>query len=346
MKKHVTLTALTLVTVLGASSAMAGGITVAEKDDTKLKLSGKAFLGFTHNDKAGDKTIGGNVDRFYLQAEYYTGIWKARITTDVNNETGNTIAKDSTGASLNKGLKRNMNVFLKYAFLEGHFSDAAQLRLGLSHTPWIDYEQGLWKHRYVSKVTSDHFGFDNSADYGVGLKGKLADGMVKYWVTETNGGGYGNPNQTRALDFDSRVSIAPIDGLDVSLQYRSGYKGKKVKGANLPDKDVMTQLMASYGNKEYRVGFNTIKVSNFKATTGDDRTANALWGWTKFNKEFGAFAKIEKMKHTGTVSNGNGEKKDHQVIGIDYAADKNVTLTFAYDTEKHTLASGTATTNK
>jgi len=330
MKKHVTLTALTLATVLGASSAMAGGITVAEKDDTKLKLSGKAFLGFTQNDKAGTKTIGGNVDRFYLQAEYYTGIWKARITTDVNHESALTGKKD--------------NIFLKYAFLEGHFSDAVQLRLGLSHTPWIDYEQGLWKHRFVSKTTVDHFGFDSSADAGIGLKGKLADGMVNYWVTATNGSGYGDPAQTGALDFNSRVSFAPIEGLDVSLQYRSGYKGKKTDSTvNIADKDVMTQLMASYGTDMFRIGANTIKVSNLKTLTGDDRSANALWGWTKFNNEFGAFAKVEQMKYTGTAS--NGDKTDHTVVGVDYFADKNVTLTFAYDTSKIT-ASNVAKTNK
>ncbi len=330
MKKQVTLTALALLTAFGASSAFAGGITVAEKDDAKLKLSGKGFLGFTQTDKAGTKTMGGNVDRFYVQAEYTKGKWKARVTTDVNNEQSH---KDSNGDT--KNLKRNMNVFLKYAFLEGNFSDAAQVRIGLSHTPWIDYEQHLWGHRYVAKVTSDHFKFDDSADYGLGLKGKLADGMVNYWVTATNGGGYGNPNQTGAVDLNSRVSIAPIKGLDISLQYRSGYRGKKTDSTVvLGSKETLTQVMASYGTKAFRVGANVINVKNQKnVSTAPKVTANALWATGKFNDDMGAFGKVETMKVSGAAS-----KTTHTVAGIDFFVEKGITLTAAYDSTKDTAS--------
>ncbi len=41
------------------------------------------------------------------------------------------------------GLQRQMNVFLKYAYLQGDFSRAMRLRLGLASTPWIGYEQKL-----------------------------------------------------------------------------------------------------------------------------------------------------------------------------------------------------------
>ncbi len=330
MKKQVLIAALAATTVLGATAANAGGVTVAEKGDSKLKLSGKAFLGFTQNDDgAGAKTIGGNLDRFYMQAEYYTGIWKARFTTDIHHES--TLGKEQ-------------NVYLKYAFLEGKFSEAATLRLGLSHTPWIDYEQHLWKHRFVAKVTSDHFKLDSSADNGIGLKGKLADGMVNYWVTATSGNGYGVAKKTGALDFNSRISITPMKGVDVSLQYRSGYKGNKTDSTvTVADKETLTQLMASYGTHDYRVGFNTIKVSNYKTTTGEDMSANAVWGWGKFGDNMGAFARVEQLKWTGTVT--NGDKKDHSVFGIDYYATKGVTLSFAYDQEKHTVGA-TSTTKK
>jgi hypothetical protein len=327
MKKQVSLTALALATALTATAAHAGGVTVAEKGDTKLKISGKAFLGFTQNDNNGTKTIGGNLDRFYMQAEYYTGIWKARFTTDIHHESS---------------LGKQQNVYLKYAFLEGKFSEAATLRLGLSHTPWIDYEQHLWKHRFVSKVTSDYFKFDDSADNGIGLKGKFADGMVNYWVTATSGNGYGNAKKTGALDINSRISFAPMKGVDVSLQYRSGYKGNKTDSTvSVTDKETLTQLMASYGTKQFRAGFNTIKVTNLETITGDDRTANAVWGWAKFDGGFGAFARVEQMDWSNT-----SEKKAHQVFGVDYYAAHGVTLSLAYDSEKHTPATGAATTKK
>ncbi len=321
MKKQVSITAIALATAISAIPAHA--VTVADDGESKLKISGKAFLGFTQVDKAGVKTIGGNIDRFYFQAKYTKDIWTARITTDVNNEQNNVT------------LKRNMNVFLKYAYLEGKFSKAATLRLGLSHTPWIDYEQKLWGHRYVSKVTSDYMGYDTSSDYGIGLKGKFADDLVSYWVTATNGGGYGNPNKTGAVDLNTRLTIKPIDGLDVSLQYVSGYKGKKTDSTvNIANKHTMTQMMVSYGTKDFRVGANYIDVKNLKTTTGDDRTATGLWATGKFTKEFGAFARRDS-------EDKNGKKKDHTVIGLDYFAQKGVTLTAAYDVKDD---NGTKTT--
>jgi len=316
MKKIVSLTALALTVAISAtamSATAAQAVTVTDDGDSKLKISGKAFLGFTQVDNDGTKTIGGNVDRFYFQAKYTKDIWTARITTDVNNEQDN-------GA-----FKREMNVFLKYAYLEGKFSDAATLRLGLSHTPWIDYEQKLWGHRYVSKVTSDYMGYDTSSDYGIGLKGKFADNLVSYWVTATNGGGYGKPNQTGAVDLNTRVTFKPMDGLDVSLQYVSGYKGKKTDSTvDIADKHTMTQVMVSYGTSDFRVGVNAIDVKNLKTATGDDRTATGLWATGKFSKEFGAFARLDSEDKAGV-------KKDHTVIGFDYFAQKGVTLTAAYD---------------
>lgn len=324
MKKQVMLTALALATSMGATSALAG-LVAAEKGDAKLELSGKAFLGFQQTDDNGAKTIGGSVDRFYFQAKYKKDDWYARITTDVNNEQSH---KDAGGDT--KNLKRNMNVFLKYAYIEKKFSDEAQLRLGLSHTPWIDYEQGLWGHRFVSKVTSDYFGFDTSADYGVGLKGKLADNMVEYWITATNGGGYGEPNRTGALDINSRLTIKPIDGLDISLQYLSGYKGKKTDSTvSINDKQTMTQIMVAYKMDNFTVGANGISVKNLKTTTGADHTASSIWGTAKFNKEFGAFVRLDQDKNDVT-----NVTTDHQVVGVDYFMDKGLTMSFAYDNEK------------
>ncbi|MDX8414373.1 MAG: hypothetical protein R8J85_09835, partial [Mariprofundales bacterium] len=222
MKLRVIAGAAALALTMGmATQATAGGMTVAEKGDSKLKIGGKVFVDATRTDDTDSnglvkkRSVGTNISRTYLTAKYtFNPDWMFRVTLDSSLDT-------SLGG-------KKQNVFLKYAYLQGKlYGDVAVLRLGLSHTPWIDYEQHLWKHRYFSKVTIDTFKFDDSADAGIGLKGKLMDGLVKYWAVAVNGGGYGNTSQTDGIDFNSRIGVYPVKGLTIDYQFRRGTRGQK-----------------------------------------------------------------------------------------------------------------------
>ena len=335
--KFVYSAATALMTCLAGVSLAHAGVTVFEDGDQKLSIGGKAFVNFTHSNS--ETTVGGvkqpdpgddnglAVDRFYLEAKYHANkVWMGRITMDVNNEQGNTTP----------GLKRNMNVFLKYAYIEGNFMPELQLRLGLSHTPWIDYEQSLWGHRYVSKVASDHFKFDDSSDYGVGLKGKVADGLIHYWATAINGGGYSNPNKTEGIDYNARVTVAPIEGLHVSGQYRYGYRGTK-SGAvgNMPDKSTFYQAMITYGQKDWRVGANYLDNSKDLGASMFDvnDTAYALWGWGRMG-DYGAFGRFDHNKNENAAAVPVDAKTDHVVLGVETYPVKGLTLAVAWDYTK------------
>jgi len=340
-----TIRATVAVLAVAFATPAFAGMTVAEDGDKKLTIGGKMFADFTQVDKAGTKTMGMSVTRFYFDTKYKQGNWLARVTTDINNETGNTGASNLAtgnpvvGTTKIAGLKRNMNVFLKYAYLEGKFSDAVQLRLGLSHTPWIDYEQHLWKHRFVSKVSSDHYKFDDSSDYGIGLKGDLGAGLANYWVTLTNGGGYGKPNTNGSLDINSRITIDPIENLEISAQYRSGYRGAKTNStvAAPAAKASLIQLLASYGTKEFRVGGNYLKAAAIGNTSKNDNTAMALWGWYNMG-DMGVFGKYET---NNDVNNSAFDSSNHMVAGVDFHVQKGLTLTAAVDTESTKAIAGT-----
>ncbi len=345
MKKSAFVSAAALALTLGmANYANAGGMTIAEKGDSKLKLGGKVFVDFTRTDdtdSAGTvkkRSSGANVSRTYLTAKYtFNPDWMFRVTVDSALDTS-------------LGGKKN-NVFLKYAYLQGKlYGDAAVLRLGLSHNPWIDYEQGLWKHRYFSKVTADTLKFDDSADVGVGLKGKLADGLVKYWVVAVNGGGYGNTSKTDGIDFDSRIGVYPIEGLTIDLQYRRGTRGQKkfaaapVAKGNQARQD-MTQLMVSYGTHDWRVGGNYIlnKDDSGKASglvnklKNAKHTVSALWGWAKIGGGLGAVARYESEKVeplTGLTAVQVQQKGTRYVLGVDYSPIKHLNFTLGYDVAK------------
>jgi len=336
-------TAALLATAAIATPAFAGGVTVAEDGASKLKIGGKFFLNatdykVTKNGVTDTKTRGVAVDRAYFTAKYYFDKdWMMRITTDMVVDP--------------KLKSKNSNIFLKYAYVEGKLmGDAVVLRLGQSHTPWIDYEQGLWKHRYVSKVLVDTQGYDASSDLGIGLKGKVADGLVGYWVTATNGAGYSHPTTKKtagsSVDFDSRVSFYPVKGLTLDFGYRTGYKGTKLLQAGLNTnatvtaakanmKSTMSQVMVTYGTHDYRIGANFIKNQQIQdgavITNNTKEEAMALWGWGKFGDGLGAFGRYESTKDKLAANATNPQKEIRYVLGAEYSPRKHVTFSLVYD---------------
>ena len=322
-----------------ATPAFAGGVTVAEDGDSKLKLEGVFYTSVTQdetqvNGRTTAKAAGVSVDRAYFTAKYFFNKnWYARITTDVQYESG------TAGLT-----KRDNNIFLKAAYLEGKLvGDALAIRIGQSHNPWIDYEQGLWKHRYVSKVTADYFGFDHSFDLGVGAKGTLAEGMFKYFFTASNGAGYGSGNaKFSAMDYNGRIGIYPIDGLTVDFQYRDGYKGSKTR-ATSGTKYNFYQGMISYGNDAFRIGGNYVNekgkvVATSIATKKDGYIG---WAWVKFGGNVGLFGRYENIK---TKIDGNAVEMttDHYVVGVEYSPIKNITFAVAFDQDKDKNAGNVA----
>ena len=350
MKRSSIAQAVVGLSVLALSApAFAGGVPVYEKGDSKLKIETTVFSKLVQNkDTVSDsKTLSMSVDRAYVTLKYnFDRDWLMRITTDVhlsNAITGGTVdttAPGSTSQPINGTIdSKNNNIFLKYAYLEGKLAgDAAVLRLGQSHTPWIDYEEHLWGHRYFSPVLVDTNGYVASSDLGIGLKGTLSQGLVKYFVTLTNGAGYSHVDRTgKSMDFDSRIGFYPIPGLTLDLQYRNGYKGTKTQPVNAhgtETKHTLYQLMATYGQgHDYRVGANWAS-EKADPTTGASVTqdAYALWGWTRFSHSYGAFARYE---HTTDDQPASSEfKKDHYGLGVEYYPVKHVTLTLGYDQNK------------
>lgn len=299
------------------------------------------------------KTSGLNVDRVYLTAKYnFNDNWMARVTTDVGNESS---------------LGHRQNVYLKYAYVEGKLAgDTAVLRLGQSHTPWIDYEEHLWGHRYVAKTMIDQYGFDDSSDLGVGLKGALADGKVNYWVTATNGTGYGKGNVTsghQSVDFNSRLGFNLVKGLTFDLQYRDGRRNTKTSINDVSVdgvKSTLFQGMLTYsGSDDWRVGANYInnddKASSANPGTsfrshggslkpalpGDklSSTGYALWGHAKLPRsKLGVFAKYDDLQNelTSAGVKSNKEKVHHYLVGLEYYLTKGVDFSLVYDQTKVT----------
>jgi hypothetical protein len=316
-----------------ATPALAGGVTVAEEGNNKMKIGMKSFINVTSSEVETNgvttaRNQGFAVDRFYLWASYQIdNIWSAKIVTDVNNEQGR------TGAP---GLKRNMNVFLKAAFIQGKFSPEAVVWLGLAGTPWIAYEDNLWAHRFVTNSYVDGYAYDDSADFGVGLHGKIADGMFEYNAAAINGGGYSKPNKSDAIDFNGRLTVRPLTGLDISGGYRQGNRGTKTFGV-AGSKSTLAQGLISYGVDQGRLTAGYIR-NSVRNNTTNIKTLNKgldVYGWVKFADKCGAFARYDNEKQTVT-GNAVEQKMTRYIGGLDYIYNKIVRFSLAFDHQKKT----------
>jgi hypothetical protein len=125
--------------------------------------------------------------------------------------------------------------YAKYAYADIRVIENHSIYAGMEKTPWIDNEQGIWGWRVVRKVAVDDRKYDNSADLGIGLSGKIGGGIVKHHLTFTNGAGYKKPEaglSGKAVAY--RLSLFPLvnnedlGGLSVNAYARADNLGEKV----------------------------------------------------------------------------------------------------------------------
>ncbi len=397
MNKIKTSIAAAIIAMVGISSpAFAGGVQVDDKSLTdilvskgvlskaeakavkhnsngRLKIGGKLYLNSTYaNDKvttAGTqkdtKSRGLNVDRAYLTARYsYNKNWMARITLDMANQ-------DAVS-----NLSKDQVIFLKYAYVQGKLlDDAAVLRLGQSHTPWIDYQEEQNEHRFVFKTYVDTYGFETSSDLGVGLKGDLLDGLVEYWVTETNGTGYSKGNfqsGNNATDFSSRISLFPIEHVSLDFGYSNGFHASKTfkSGVGVAGiKSVLYQAQITYITHEYGMGIGLIgntdtakdatsytkkHGSSYTLAAANDRLESDgfyVWGRSELPVEhFAVFGNYEylknKLKKIAAFSTAPDEKIKRYVFGVDYSPVKHLTFSAVVDITSFDNPAGVAANDR
>ena len=199
-----------------------------EKAINNTTLSGKMYFDFTSiNEKNSDtgKTdksgIGLDVKRFYLGIDHkFNDIWSANLTTDFSYSS-------SDGQT---------SLFVKKAYVQGRFDDAAVLRIGSSDMPWIPFAEKYYGFRYVENTLTDRLKYGSSADWGLHLGGDIGAGKsLNYAVSVVNGNGYKNPGRSKGVDVEGRVGFVPLDNMVVAVGGYSGHRGLETENIDAPN---------------------------------------------------------------------------------------------------------------
>lgn len=223
------------------------------------KLSGTVFADVSNitNKNAAGKTAQSGTDydikRTYLQVDHkFNDTYAFTFTTDLTFDSNTTspsgaaspTPNEAGGANTASGIK-STQIFVKYAFLQAHYSDAFEVQLGSAKLPWIPFVEDVNGYRFVEQMLIDRTKFGTTTDWGVHINGtplhtealdpvthKPTGGLyVGYAASVFDGEGYKQPamgtvNRTDAVDVEGRLNAGYIDGAKKLTVAIGGYDGK------------------------------------------------------------------------------------------------------------------------
>jgi hypothetical protein len=204
----------------GAQVTVASGYTPPD-DNPSVNVGGTIFADYTYiqeptqTDAAGDVIHfnGFNLTRAYINVTgQINHLIQFRITPDVVR-----IAVPASGAI--SGLTGTLTYRLKYGYGQLNFSDfttkGSWFRLGLQQTPYVDFEEGIYRYRFAGTIFTDRQGYLTSSDLGASVHWNIPDNYGDFHAGVYNGDGYTSPQINDQVAFQVRGTIRPAPDVPI-----------------------------------------------------------------------------------------------------------------------------------
>ena len=294
-------------------------------DDTPTVRPGVViFTDYTYQDKPDVTDVNGNTvhkNSFNVSRAYMNLIGSLshrisfRVTADVQAD------NNTSDPSLN-----GSNVFrLKYAYgqvnLDEWVGKGSWLRLGANQTPWIDYDETIYRYRFQGKVFTDAEGLLTSSDYGLSGHYNFPSNYGDVHLGVYNGEGYNSLADANGANdqkaFQIRASVRPAPGVDVIKGLRVGgfYDGDNFAKDSRKRRYL---LDATFEHPYVNAGFQWVDAKNQTTPTAAEVHAQGWSAWVTPRTPFGLeglfrYDQIEPNKNT----TGSAKKK-RTIAGIAY----------------------------
>jgi hypothetical protein len=275
--------------LIGSATAR-GQVTVAEgytpPDDTpSVNVGGTIFADYTYQvepaltNPEGDRVHPNafNVTRAYINVTgQINHLINFRITPDVVR-VGQVAGQDVPG------LTGTLTYRLKYAYGQLNFSDfttkGSWMRLGLQQTPFIDFEEGIYRYRFQGTVLPDREGFLTSSDLGASVHWNIPENYGDIHGGVYNGDGYTRPQDSdQQLSYQVRATIRPAPQVSI-------LKGLRLTGFYDSDhylKDLIKERyigFLSFENPYVNFGAQYDHYKDQRTTTAAEVTSEAYSVW-------------------------------------------------------------------
>ena len=311
-----------LAALSGVAAVLAVGTTpaYAYHATDKLDVNGKVFANVISQSGAATSAADDAASGFHFDRAYF----ELRYKPDADNMVRITLDQKAPDGS----------VFVKYAYWQHKFNDAATLKAGQNHTPLVDYLQtDMWRHRYVQKTYTDFWGAETSSDLGVSVFGNGGESF-DYYVSLMNGEGYTHTPNGAGYALEGRAEYH-TNGLHVGLY---GHSESKRNGTDNydPTREV---VYAWWENDTFQVGGQYMM-----ADDGDyaDTPAGAAAGTFNSGKGYNILANVKLpmgKKTTAFVRYDTIDKRDTgtdqtlTIAGVEFEVAPGVMLAPAVQSE-------------
>lgn len=279
--------------------------------------------------KSNDSGVGVDVKRFYFTATHdFDQVWSAQFQSDIGDQ----------------GTRR-YDVFVKKAFIQAKLSPEATFRLGSADTAWIPFVEGLYGYRYIEQTITDHLSFGASADWGLHFLGKA--GIVNYYLSAENGRGFSNPARSKNVDFEGRIGIEPIKGLNLAVGGYSGKRGLETDAAPAKNTASRTDALVAYVGDRFRLGGEWFEAKNWNQVTSvatDKADGYSIWGSVALTPEWGLLGRFDEAKPSKDLK--PTLKFNYYNAGVEYRVNKAFAGSLVYkyaQVENGTLGTGNGT---
>jgi hypothetical protein len=316
-------------------------------------LAGTIFTDITHRENKDDATgatdsrsgFGIDLTRFYSTVIYkHDDRWSANFTADVCD-------KVNVGGTKSA----RCEVFIKKAYVQGHFSDPVNFRLGAADMAWIPYVEADNKYRYVEPMLADRFSFGTSTDWGLHFYGRT--GIFNYQVSVVNGGTYTEASNFRSkgVDFEARLAVEPMAGLKIAVGGYTGRRGQELdtRPANTRYQDAQRlDAMVSYSDPggHFRVGGELMQANDWNSvivptppnpagsrSKSDEAEGYSAWVAVPVTPKveiFGRYDNLDFNKKFGELHDANQGKPGPEAIyyhaGVQLALNSAYVASIAY----------------
>jgi hypothetical protein len=199
---------LRLCTIIGAA-ALAAGASSAVAQTPTVTVGTTIYTQFAYQLRS-DSVTNSHLNNFDVTRAYINLVGKfpggiyGRLTPDIYR-----VADGS------------LSFRLKYAYAAWTPEKSPlTMKLGLIHTPWLDWEEALWDYRMQGSMAMERFqspagaGYLSSADFGAGIDGKIGFDQVNFQVGAYNGEYYSKPETDRYKDVEARLSVRVLESDD------------------------------------------------------------------------------------------------------------------------------------
>lgn len=255
-----------------------------------------------------------DVTRAYLNfRSAFDGGISTRVTGDIHREANG-----------------DLSYRLKYAYFTWTPEESpVTFKLGQIHTPWVDWEEGLWGYRMQGTIALDRYGYLTSSDLGVGVDGDWSEQKLNMQVVVVNGEGYHAAEGDEHKDAAARLSYRLLDSDDEGSRGGLRLTGLAHVGT-FTGGGARRRLvgMLSYKSSRFTLAGEVGRATNGvpDGTDGADVDADVLSFFGVVNMPDSKLALLGRVDLVDPDTNTGDDGLTHLIAGISYRLNPHVRL--------------------